>query len=54
MKLLNFFTMGDGLVFDTKRVLPHRKFYLCDAAECKIGLAKWLKRFQRRQIKTVR
>jgi predicted RNA-binding protein YlxR (DUF448 family) len=54
MKLLNFFTMGDGIIFDTKKVMPYRKFYLCDTTECKSGLAKWMKRFQRRQQKTVR
>lgn len=47
-RLLNFFIMDRGIVFDTKRILDGRKFYLCPAMDCFTGLEKWQKRYQKR------
>jgi len=46
--LLNFFSMDCGIVFDCKRKLTGRKFYLCPQPACFSGLEKWRKRYQKR------
>ncbi|HPM04919.1 MAG TPA: DUF448 domain-containing protein [Candidatus Cloacimonas sp.] len=50
-RLLNFFIMDCGIVFDTQRQLPGRKFYLCPAVSCFLALDKWRKRYQKRICK---
>jgi len=47
-RLLNFFTIDNEIVFDMQRVLPLRKLYICPNADCFAGLAKWRKRYQKR------
>lgn len=47
-RLLNFFIMESGIVFDSKRLLPVRKQYLCCDALCLAGLDTWRKRYQKR------
>jgi len=46
--LLNFYIMNGGIVFDFKRILQIRKYYLCPNPECYAGLDKWRKRYQKR------
>lgn len=48
-RLLNFFSLDHGIVFDTKRILSGRKNYLCAAPDCFAGLEKWQKRQQKRK-----
>ncbi|PKN77614.1 MAG: DUF448 domain-containing protein [Candidatus Cloacimonetes bacterium HGW-Cloacimonetes-1] len=50
-QLLNFFIMGGSAVFDLKDRIEVRKYYLCDTPECKIALAKWLKRHHNRHLR---
>ncbi|MDD4310423.1 MAG: DUF448 domain-containing protein [Candidatus Cloacimonetes bacterium] len=51
-RLLNFFIIESGIVFDCNRILPVRKYYLCPEVECFTGLDKWRKRsYKKRQVK---
>ncbi|MDY0152729.1 MAG: DUF448 domain-containing protein [Candidatus Cloacimonas sp.] len=49
IRLLNFCIITEGIVFDLKRCLPGRKFYLCALPECYQGLELWKKRYHKRQ-----
>jgi len=49
-RLLNFFIMDCGIVFDGKRILEGRKFYLCADKVCFANLGKWQKRHQKRNV----
>ncbi|HNX03280.1 MAG: YlxR family protein [Candidatus Cloacimonas sp.] len=50
-QLLNFFLTESGIVFDFRRIIPGRRFYLCPSADCFKGLNKWRKGHQKRKIR---
>lgn len=45
--LLSFILLPQGIVFDLKRRLQKRKYYLCPSRQCLIGFDKW----ERQQLK---
>lgn len=45
--LLSFILLPQGIVFDLRRRLQKRKYYLCQSRQCLMGLDKW----ERRQLK---
>jgi predicted RNA-binding protein YlxR (DUF448 family) len=48
--LLSFFILPEGVVFDPKRQIQTRKFYLCQGNECLPGLDEWYKRYQKKKL----
>ncbi|OQC11146.1 MAG: hypothetical protein BWX75_00133 [Candidatus Cloacimonetes bacterium ADurb.Bin088] len=45
--LLSFILLSQGIVFDLRRRLQKRKYYVCHSRQCLIGLDKW----ERQQLK---
>ncbi|HOC94772.1 MAG TPA: YlxR family protein [Candidatus Cloacimonadota bacterium] len=45
--LLSFILLPQGIVFDLRRRLQKRKYYLCRSRQCLMGLDKW----ERQQLK---
>ena len=50
--LLNFCLMNGSIVYDIKRVIPVRKYYVCPAEPCLVAIDKWLARRQKRSAST--
>lgn len=52
-RLLSFFIIREGVVFDMTRQLPGRRNYLCPNPECLDGFDKWKKRYHKRSFASV-
>ncbi len=50
--LLNFYIVNSDFVFDLKRSVNKRKYYICHSEDCLKQLNKWQSKLQRRTKRT--